>query len=441
MHAEKVAFHTQHKDFSIENFFKNFHTVHPRFAYSNESNSTVLLKNKAQILTNSFNSLIIITNKLEIFLIKNNFKQYLNYRTTKGNLCRSCGDIVDNIISHKRKDCHVSGMEVSVGEKVAYDEANVRQILNRLDIEENTDSDEPPIFLKRAVKYESSSVVTIMNEKQAREAIFILYYYNSFLDTPGVKRENMNSLRSSRKFKEEVAKFTEKYQSITIQNLEQHFKIKIKFYLKSYISNRLLPCKFDNSIDRKKIFVGIIAENTITTPRSHTLKFLSVRGVKPGFCGICGKYYGSVYHHSTKCLKQCVRCLQTCDNVIEVIEQEENEEVENDAQEKKVYASCIECRMDFSSEQCYKLHLHKTCGKISRCCLCRAYLNRFQDRSKHVCTEKKCGTCKEKISKSNFWHQCRIPKRKIKTKPRNIIRIWYDMETYLNLDQMGIFQP
>ena len=64
----------------------------------------------------------------------------------------------------------------------------------------------------------------------------------------------------------------------------------------------------------------------------------------------------------------------------------------------------------------------------------------FTTRSKHSCTDTKCGVCYEIIDKLDFLHQCRIRPIKLKKKLPNAIQVFYDIECYLDNDNNQAFR-
>ena len=127
------------------------------------------------------------------------------------------------------------------------------------------------------------------------------------------------------------------------------------------------------------------------------MKLVSVRGSKPSFCLSCAEYYSSITKHVKVCESNCKKCLEFCKT--------KNTKMNPES------VTCIKCRIDFHSQECFSLHLKCACMRMYICKFCRDFVNKLLYKSEHDCKSCFCCTCKEKISKLDYAHQCKIKKK------------------------------
>ena len=423
--AERVAFHALFEEFTINNFHKYFQT---KIRYGIvHSDGRIEHLNCDDVINSDYNALVLLKSN-NIYVIRNRFKAFIQFKSVLANFCRKCGLLFDSSREHKQY-CSVIGTKLSIGERAINEITNVetvRNVLDSLSIKVDADSREPVLYLKRSISKESCAVITVESQSQTLDAIYKLYYYNSILHNSNSKINDLKSVVESRKCKEVYNIIIHKYGVINIENLEDFFSIAIKFYVKCSKTNKLLPCIFKRTDKTKRACIVYIIGNELVAPRSHLLKYVKIKGSTIGNCMICKEYYSSACKHS----KICLKCLQKCDV----------------AHIKKVndpgaYNSCLVCRRGFNSEMCYQFHLKKTCKRIFECKDCSEVVNTFIIKEKHDCATTKCGICFQKILKDDISHQCLIKQLKPSKNLQPSIRIFFDIEAFTNAECYQKFEP
>ena len=426
--AERVAFHALFEEFNIDNFHKYFQQK-VRYGIVH-SDGRIEHLHCDDVINSDYNALVLLKSN-NIYVIRNRFKAFIQFKSTLANFCRKCGLLFDSSTEHKQY-CSIIGTKLSIGERAINEVTNaetVKNVLDSLNIKVDAASREPDMYLKRSISKESCAVITVESQTQTLDAIFKLYYYNSILHKYNSKINDLKSVVESRKCKSVYNEFIQKYGVINIKNLEDFFSIAMKFYVKCSKSNKLLPCIFERKDNTKRACIVYIIGNQLVAPRSHLLKWLKIKGSSVGNCMICKEYYSSAYKHSKKCVEVCSKCLQKCD----VAHIGEDEPV--------VYNSCLACRRGFNSEMCFQFHLKKTCNKLYECKNCSEVVNTFVKKEKHDCATTKCGICFQKILKDDILHQCLIKQLKQKMNLKPSIRIFFDIEAFTNADCYQKFEP
>ena len=426
--ASREAFNAVFNDYTIENFHKYF-KCKVRYGYVHSDNTIELLKCSNDIITDNYAALVLFKD-YRVYIIKKHYKKYINFGSFKGNFCVKCGLVFTSAMKHLQF-CPILGTKLSVGCKVGGDSlaitSQIKNALESLGIEEEKDSIEPEIFIRRNVSLESAAVVHLKTDDQIYRTLFNLYFYNSNNSKINLKMSNM-----SKKCTSVYKDFIKRYKTVSLEHLELYFKdIRLKFYIKCQSTNQLLPCTYKTNNDnvnaklRKTCIIYVIG-NYIISPRSHNLKWVKIKNERSaGFCFLCNRYYSNLYRHSKMCTTNCSRCLTVC-NTLRFL---------------STYVSCLNCRISFKSIKCYENHLHKTCKKIFCCQYCNQYVNKFINNAKHSCTSTKCGICYAEIDKNDFLHQCKINPSKKRKKLPNAIQIFYDFEAYIDNDNYQAFQP
>lgn len=177
-------------------------------------------------------------------------------------------------------------------------------------------------------------------------------------------------------------------------------------YLKDY---KIVVYKFEISRNRKKnlMFVGksnsekrinlLYGENHYNVIKSLTGAFSCKK-----YCCHCEKPYDK-YH---MCSKKCYGCLKVpaCVKTTDT-------------------TSCIRCKREFKSIECFENHTYKNCMLLQRCVEC---FKTFYTQRGHICGEKFCQLCKLIVPND---HLC-FMKPDIRDPPMSdFLYIFYDFET------------
>ena len=332
------------------------------------------------------------------------------------------------------KNCPVIGSRLQFGCRVGEETRElileIKDILQSLGIEEDNESTEPTLYLKRSCKLDSTSVLTMKNKKQTLRNMFNVFYYNSLQCKYKSRVGSFRHVSISKLCDLSYQRFISKFKTVTISNLEKYFSnIRAKFYFKSIESNKLKPCKFsfDKNENPKFIFLVYIIGHYLVAPRSHHKKWVKIGGLTSSWCSICSAYYNNLYNHAKICSQNniCKMCLSNCCT----------------SRLSRYQLSCKHCHFKFRSVRCFNFHRGTTCKKVYLCHECGQYVNTYVSNSKHDCTSTKCGVCQRAIPKDDYTHQCLIRKIKEKQKLKKYIFVYYDFECYRNKENYESFVP
>ena len=180
LEANYIAFNAIFDDFTIANYHK-FFKCKVRYGYVHPDNKIELFKCPTDIITDDYRALILFKcNK--IYVIRKKFKKYINFNSKEGSMCVKCGMFFLYFNKHLQY-CPVVGTKISTGIKVGGDSLTtnleIKNLLEKLGIEENKNSTEPDLYLRRNVDFGSSAVLRVTNSDQIYRSLFNLFFYNN----------------------------------------------------------------------------------------------------------------------------------------------------------------------------------------------------------------------------------------------------------------------
>ena len=405
--------------------------IRASFFYADNNGSLTKLFLPGLKVTDSYNGIIIFGENYKIYVLRSRFRNLLKFTTKRAGYCFQCGSFFSSKKVHSNY-CLVSGKKLRLAEKLYKPQckqsiATVNKILEKLKIRENLNdgrSKEPDLVLIKSLVEESNSTISIMNEQDACKNIFFLYFYLSNLNKTKL---NLKNVTSSSKAKDTLQTFLRQYDNnISLSNLENFFKIRLKFYIKSSISNKLSPCEdtWDKSHLKFKGYLCIIAGHNMVCPKSHTCKW----------CKWCLSFYSSLTKHLKTCNSCCKKCLK-----VECTAKG----LSKDSDPNLSAVICENCQITFYNSDCFENHKSSTCMRLYECKYCKKYINRYLYSDRHECNKVKCATCGLKIDKLDIDHQCKIKKTPMRDKPfKNYLLLFYDFETFLtDRSEVSYFQP
>ena len=233
--ANRIAFKAIFDDFTIFNFHRYFHSK-VRYGYIHDDNKIELLKCDQDIITKDYSALILFKNN-QIFILRKQFKKFIDFNSCKGSFCSKCGMLFSSLKKHLEY-CPVIGTKLSIGLKVGRsNNLKIKNFLKSLGIEEDKNSKEPDIFLRHNISLDSCAVIHVTDYVRIYRTLFNLFFYNNTTYSFNLKTCNM-----SKKCTNAFKNFIRIYKEVNLQNLELFFdNVRLKFYIKCEDSNRMLP--------------------------------------------------------------------------------------------------------------------------------------------------------------------------------------------------------
>ena len=193
--VELQSFHSVFKDFILENILLHFEQ-NVRFGFIH-SNRKIELLNHNLHLNKDFSTLILF-NLSEMHVIKNKFSRRLIFKEKSGSFCKFCGYLFNSKPIHN-EICLIEGKNLTLTDKLL-DSTNPRKqevasILDHFGISEHKENKEPKLFLRRNFSTKSSSsVIELRNVEHACKMMFLLYYYNEYLQLNKFMPQNLTRL-------------------------------------------------------------------------------------------------------------------------------------------------------------------------------------------------------------------------------------------------------
>ena len=172
-------------------------------------------------------------------------------------------------------------------------------------------------------------------------------------------------------------------------------------------------------LDSKLSIIYLLLSNHSFYPLRNPKLILDIKSTNSksvvGFCELCYNYYNKLNEHL--CNKFCTYCrTHTCTP---------------DDIDINQLRSCLECKRTFKNDACFKLHKDNLiCSKMKICPYCLVEYK----YSTHDCKFSTCSVCSQKYKNDGTdKHKCKMLPKKLKSEiSKNTLRIYYDIEAYLN---------